>query len=62
MKVKCINTQQDLKLNKLINIGEEFEVTDARAKELIMAKVCEALPDQDEAAPKKRASKKKVED
>ena len=62
MKVKCINTYQDLKLNKLINIGEKFEVTDARAKELIMAKVCEALPDQDEAAPKKRASKKKVED
>ena len=61
MKVKCINTYQDLKLNKLINIGEKFEVTDARAKELIMAKVCEALPDQDEAAPKKRASKKKVE-
>ena len=62
MKVKCINTYQDLKFNKLINIGEKFEVTDARAKELIMAKVCEALPDQDEAAPKKRASKKKVED
>ena len=62
MKVKCINTYQDLKLNKLINIGEKFEVTDARAKELMMAKVCEALPDQDEAAPKKRASKKKVED
>ena len=62
MKVKCINTYRDLKLNKLINIGEKFEVTDARAKELIMAKVCEALPDQDEAAPKKRASKKKVED
>ena len=62
MKVKCINTYQDLKLNKLINIGEKFEATDARAKELIMAKVCEALPDQDEAAPKKRASKKKVED
>ena len=62
MKVKCINTYQDLKLNKLINIGEKFEVTDARAKELIKAKVCEALPDQDEAAPKKRASKKKVED
>ena len=62
MKVKCINTYQDLKLNKLINIGEKVEVTEAWAKELIMAKVCEALPDQDEAAPKKRASKKKVED
>ena len=61
MKVKCINKYQDLKLNKLINIGEEFEVTEARAKELIMAKVCEVIPDQDEAAPKKRASKKKVE-
>ena len=61
MRVKCINDYQDLKLGKLINIGKEFEVSDARAKELIMAKVCEALPDQDEAAPKKRASKKKVE-
>ena len=34
MKVKCIKSYYDLKLNKTINVGDEFEVTEARAKEL----------------------------
>lgn len=34
MRVKCVKSYYDLKLKKTINAGDEFEVDDARAKEL----------------------------
>ena len=34
MRVKCVKAYYDLKLKKTINAGDEFEVDEARAKEL----------------------------
>lgn len=34
MKVKCMEEYYDLKLDRMVQEGEEFEVSDARAKEL----------------------------
>lgn len=40
-KVKCIKNYYDTKLNRHVNVNEEFEVTDDRAKQLTKAKVAE---------------------
>lgn len=67
MKVKCITNYYDLQLKRDVEINEELDVTEARGKVLINAKVCEAVDEPTtpevatEPAPKKRASKKKVE-
>lgn len=37
--VKCILGYYDTQLNKSVAIGEEFEVADDRAKQLVKAKV-----------------------
>lgn len=34
MRVKCVKSYYDLKLKKTINAGDEFEVDEARAKQL----------------------------
>lgn len=40
-KVKCVKCYFDTKLNRQVNVNEEFEVTDDRAKQLTKAKVAE---------------------
>ena len=40
-KVKCVLGYFDTKLNRHVDIGEEFEVTEDRANQLVKAKVCE---------------------
>lgn len=62
MKVKCIQKYQDLQLNKLIDVGDELEVADARGAILINAKVAEAIttpptPEKVVKAKKPRAKK-----
>ena len=43
LKVKIIVNYTDLKLNRLVKAGEELEVTEGRAIELIKAKVAESV-------------------
>lgn len=43
MKVKVIVNYTDLKLNRLVKAGEELDVTEGRAIELIKAKVAESV-------------------
>ena len=61
-KVKCILGYYDTKLNKSVAIGEEFEVADDRANQLIKAKVAEATTTTTEkvATPKKGRAKKEA--
>ena len=42
-RVKCISGYFDAKLNKSVAIGEELEVADDRAKQLVKAKVAEVV-------------------
>ena len=57
VKVKCILNYYDTKLNKSVPIGEELEVTDDRAKQLVKAKVAEITTTPKEVAKKPRAKK-----
>jgi hypothetical protein len=43
MRVKCIKKYFDRELNKRIELDTEFDVSDARARVLIGAKVCEEV-------------------
>lgn len=64
MKVKVINEYHDKQLDRIVKVGEELDVTEARAKELIYHDVAEATTPTTtdevatEPAPKKRAKKK----
>lgn len=57
VNVKCILNYYDTKLNKSVYIGEELEVTDDRAKQLVKAKVAEITTTPKEVAKKARAKK-----
>ena len=59
VKVKCILKYYDTKLNKSVDIGEEFDVTDDRAKQLVKAKVAEVTTTtpKEVATPKTRKKK-----
>ena len=61
MKVKAICKYHDLKLNRLVELGEEIEVTEARAKQLVKAKVAEIVeaptPTTEKVVKKTRAKK-----
>lgn len=61
MLVKAIKTYNDLQLNRLVKLGEEFETTDARAEALVKAGVCEALstPTPEKVATKSKPKAKK---
>ena len=63
-KVKCILGYYDTQLNKSVAIGEEFEVEDDRAKQLVKAKVAVTPPTSDTepapAKPKKARAKKEA--
>jgi hypothetical protein len=58
-KVKCILGYYDTKLNKSVAIGEEFEVADDRAKQLIKAKVAEEVTTPTTEKVAKRGKTKK---
>lgn len=69
MKVKAIKDYFDLELNKAVKALEEFEVSDARAKELAgsdnkahqpLVEILEATPTTKKVA--KATPKKKTED
>lgn len=66
VKVKCILGYFDTKLNRSVAIGEEFEVDEARAKQLLKAKVAVTTPPTTEKvaepvkAPKKSRAKKEA--
>lgn len=59
VNVKCILNYYDTKLNRNVVIGEEFEVTEDRAKQLTNAKVAELVttPTTEKVAKKPRAKK-----
>lgn len=58
VRVKCILGYYDTKLNKSVAIGEEFEVTEDRAKQLVKAKVAESTTPTTEKVVKKTRVKK----
>ena len=60
IKVKCVLGYHDTKLNRHVNIDEELEVTDDRAKQLIIAKVCEVTTTTTEKVAKKSRAKKEA--
>ena len=61
MIVKAIKTYNDLELDRLVKLGEEFEVTEKRAEALVNAGVCEvvATPTTEKVATKSKAKAKK---
>ena len=65
-RVKCISGYFDAKLNKSVAIGEELEVADDRAKQLVKAKVAEVVTTPttkkvaEPAKPKKARAKKEA--
>ena len=61
-RVKCILGYFDTKLNKSVAIGEEIDVTDDRANQLIKAKVSELVttPTTEKVATKKTRAKKEA--
>ena len=59
--VKCVLGYFDTKLNKSVAIGEEFEVDDARAKQLVLAKVAEITTTTPKEVAKATKTRKKKE-
>ena len=60
IKVQCILKYNDLQLKRLVEVGEELEVTKTRAEELVsknVAKVVEVIPE--EKTPEKKPVAKK---
>ena len=63
VKVRCILGYYDTKLSKSVPVGEEFEVSEERAKQLIKAKVAVIVADnaaEPVKAPKKGRAKKEA--
>ena len=61
IRVKCIKGYYDTKLNRSVAEGEEFEITDDRANQLVKAKVAEVTTPTTEKVvePVKKTRKKK---
>lgn len=58
VNVKCILGYYDTKLDRHVDAGEEFDVTEDRAKQLLKAKVAEVItPDTEKVAKRGRAKK-----
>ena len=55
--VKCVLGYFDTKLNRSVAIGEELEVTEDRAKQLVKAKVAEVTTPTTEKVAKTRKKK-----
>ena len=60
IKVKCVLGYFDTKLNKSVAIGEEFEVDDDRANQLVKAKVAEITTTTTTTTPKEVAKATKT--
>ena len=61
VKVQCILNYNDLQLKKLVKVGEELEVTKARAEVLVekeLVKVVEVIPEEEKTPAKKTTAKK----
>ena len=56
--VKCILGYYDTKLNRSVAIGEEFEVEDDRARQLVKAKVAVTTSTTEKVAEPVKAPKK----
>ena len=56
-KVKCVLGYFDTKLNKSVAIGEELEVTEDRANQLVKAKVAEITTTTPKEVAKTRKKK-----
>lgn len=56
--VKCILGYYDTKLNRNVAIGEEFEVEDDRARQLVKAKVAVPTSTTEKVAESVKAPKK----
>ena len=59
--VKCILGYFDTKLNRRVTIGEEIEVDDDRAKQLVKAKVGEVTTTTPKEVAKPQKTRKKKE-
>ena len=59
--VKCILGYFDTKLNRRVAIGEEIEVDDDRAKQLVKAKVAEITTTTHKEVAKASKTRKKKE-
>lgn len=60
-KVKCVLGYFDTKLNRHVDINEEFEVDEARANQLVKAKVCEVTTTTPKEVAKPQKTRKKKE-
>lgn len=60
-KVKCVLGYFDTKLNRHVDINEEFEVDEARADQLVKAKVCEVTTTTPKEVAKPQKTRKKKE-
>ena len=60
-KVKCVLGYFDTKLNKSVAIGEEFDVADDRANQLVKAKVAEITTTTPKEVAKATKTRKKKE-
>lgn len=61
VNVKCILNYYDTKLNRNVVIGEEFEVTEDRSKQLTQAKVAELTTPTTEKVVKAKKPRVKKE-
>ena len=64
VNVKCIKEYNDLKLDRVVKVGEVIEVADARATVLVKANVAEVvtnteIPKKEDKKPTKKPTKKK---
>ena len=59
--VKCVLGYFDTKLNRSVAIGEEIEVDDDRAKQLVIAKVAEITTTTPKEVAKATKTRKKKE-
>ena len=59
IRVKCIKGYFDTKLNRHVDVNEEFDVDENRAKQLVKANVAEVTTPTTEKVVKKTTRKKK---
>ena len=58
VKVQCILVYNDLQLKRLVKVGEELEVTKARAEVLVEKELVKVIPEEEKTPAKKTTAKK----
>lgn len=58
VKVQCILDYNDLQLKRLVKVGEELEVTKARAEVLVEKELVKVIPEEEKTPAKKTTAKK----